>query len=77
MAAAARQACMSVGQGETAVVKISREPPTGGMAGPTIGTILPAVRIVILVAGITVGWRAQENIVDMAGRTGYLGMLPG
>ena len=50
-------------------------PSLGIMAKGAIRAILPLVLIVLLVAGIAVGWRTLEDFVDMTTLTGYTHML--
>ncbi len=72
MAAAARHIHVSTDQfkGIDAVVETSREPTAGAVTISTIRTELPAMVIVLLVAGIAGGGGADVAIVRMTTRAG-------
>lgn len=59
------------------MVKRSRQPGTGGMAGLAIRSELAVVGVILLVAGITVAGSALENIVDMAAQASHIDMCAG
>lgn len=50
--------------------------PTGRvMADRAVAAVLAAMRVILLVTGKAVGWRAQEYLVEMAGLTGNFKVL--
>ena len=65
MAAGAGQAGMSSGQREYAVVESGWQPPIGSMAGVAGGSKLFVMFVILFMAGVTIGWRAFEDGIDM------------
>jgi hypothetical protein len=64
------------GQFECKLVMVDDcRPPFDIMAIGAVRAILSFVLIVFLVAGIAIGWRILENIVDMTTLTGYADMF--
>ena len=58
-----------------AVIEACIVPISGVMTGPAIRAILSIVLIILLVAGVTIGGRTFELLVDMTRLTCYLGMF--
>jgi hypothetical protein len=65
---------MSIGERENTVVETGRFPTVGGMAVAAIIPILTAMGVIPGMTAITGGWRAFEDIIDMATATGDTGM---
>jgi len=59
------------------MVEGGRFPSGGGVAGPTVRTELPSMRVAIFVAGIAVNGSALVNIIGMATCTGGRGVFAG
>jgi hypothetical protein len=74
MAFCAAQAGMGTRQGELrpGMVECSREPGSGGVAGAAIRTKLTIMRIILSVAGITIGGQVGEDSIEVTLGTGNL-----
>ena len=77
MAAFTGYTSVTAGQGEhrAIVIEIYVIPARGIMTGRTVPAKLTVVSILLLMAGIAIGWRAHKYIVTMAGLTRSLGMF--
>jgi hypothetical protein len=62
-------------KGGQVVVKRSRRPSIGSVAGTTVGAKPPLVRIFYRVTGIAVFWGALEDVIDMTIRAGNAGVF--
>ena len=71
------QTDMATREREIGLVMIEGDilPTDGLMAGGAVCAIFAAVLIVLLVAGIAVGWRADKNLIDVTRLTGCFRML--
>jgi hypothetical protein len=57
------------------VIEIGRQPAGGGVTGGAVLTELAFVFIILLMAGIAIGWCALEDVVDMAILASHVDML--
>ena len=68
---------MPARQREARMIEKGRKPAAGSVACPTICAEEALVIIVFLMAGITSGGCAQENVINVTSATGHLDMHAG